>query len=72
MLRHPSQDFAEHVVPASRALRFTEALKWRSKAGLYNTRPSRSSTKHASLAERSEPQKACFGFYSRAETSLEF
>jgi hypothetical protein len=66
-----SKDLAEHVVPVSRALRFTDGAGVAFESGSVPRRPGRSSNKHTSLAERIRPQKACIRYYSRAEWNTE-
>lgn len=71
MLQHPSQDLAKHVLPASRALRFLDGVEVAFRSGL---------VQHASMeiiqqayipCRAIRPQKACFGFYSRAEVVVQ-
>ena len=57
ILWRSSKDTAEHVLPASRALRITNGAGWRRKAGLYNHSPGRSPNKHVSLAGQLDPRK---------------
>ena len=52
-----SKDLAEHVVPVSRVLRFTDGAGVAFESGSVQPAPGRSSNKHTSLAEQSGPRR---------------